>query len=176
MATTPRVIDSTSSRCRGIEVRELLRVPTELGLAHRFGTLPETGDQWRRLEGGRFEREPFDLVGDDPADALDLGVALLAATLGPGAEVVEVEHHEAGSAVHLGRDVARDGDVDEQERAAGAAGHHVDDQRRCDQRCAGPGARDRHIGVGEHGGQLVEARRRGPRCAAPAPRHAPACG
>ena len=106
-----------------IEARQLGGVAGQLGLAQLLGPLVQRTDQRCRRAGGGDRGEPVDLVADDAVDGRDLVGASVDAGLGEAAQVVDVEERDAGQVVHRRIDVAGDGDVHDQQRAATALGH-----------------------------------------------------
>ena len=108
---------STASRCGVVEVGEAGGEPVELGGANLLGGPVHRCDQRRRLAGRRLDEEALDLLGDDDADAFGLGGTLRQATVGPVAQVVEVGQRDAVEVGHRRVDVARHGDVDDEQRA-----------------------------------------------------------
>ena len=90
-----------------------------------------------------------------------LGGALGDAAGGPVAQVVEVEQGDAGELGDGGVDVAGHGDVDDEQRAAGAWPRSTDVGARSTTD-AGAGGREQHVGVGERARPARRTARPGP--------------
>ena len=76
------------------------------------------GDERCGLAGGRFDLEPLDVFPHDGAGALGLGGTMAESTVGPVAQVVEIEHRDTGQVGDAGLDVAWHGDVDDVQRTS----------------------------------------------------------
>ena len=107
-----------------VELAEAGAEPLDLGLAHRLGPIAQRHDHRGDLAGRRGAEVALELVVDDRPHAGDLALAGRGADRGEGAEVVHVEEGDAGELTDGGVDVAGHGDVDDQQRAAGAGVEH----------------------------------------------------
>jgi hypothetical protein len=102
------------------------------------------------------ERERADLVFDDGEAAGDFLFAAGAGFAGDGFEGVDVVEVDPGDVIDGWVDVAGDGDIDDEERAAAAAAEGREDEIRVDDGVRGGGRADDDVGFGDFGGPCVE--------------------
>ena len=114
-----RVTASSRSRSSSGSEREL----RELGGADLLGVGAQRRDRRHDLERGPPLAEPLGLLDDEPLGDLGLGAAAGERLGDDSLEVVDVVEEAAVELVHGRVDVTRDGDVDEEERAAPPRGH-----------------------------------------------------
>ena len=158
----------------GVERRQPAGVAIELARAHLLGPLVEQGDQRRRLPGGRLEAELLDLLGDDLAHPFRLGGPQGEAPVGPVAEVVEVEQRDARQLADGALDVARHGDVDDEQRRRRRNGRRRRSRDRAPARRTRCTSAPRRTRRGRRGSGRTRRSRRPP--ARPAGRHARGSG
>ena len=95
----------------------------ELGGADLLGVGAQRRDRRHDVERGAPLAEALGLLDDEPLGHLGLGAPAGERLGDDRLEVVDVVEEAAVELVHRGIDVARDGDVDEEERACGGARH-----------------------------------------------------
>ncbi len=99
-----------------VEVGELGAEALELLSADVDAELVQAGDQRRDLARGALVAVALDLGRQDLADLADLAPAQVGGALRVVLQVVEVEQRHVGDVAHAGIDVARQGDVEDQQR------------------------------------------------------------
>ena len=128
-----RVISSTHARASGRRIRrergQLEVQALELGAADVLELLPERDD--RRDGAARTEprAEPADFLGDDGLGAQDLARAAREVFADRRLQVVDVVEEDLLDFTGRRLDVARHGDVDDEERTVAARPHHGLDVR-----------------------------------------------
>ena len=162
-AMRPRVRASTASRLRGSSGQLALEAG-QLGLAHVLGPVVQRAEDRCQPRVPAAVEVAVDLLGHDRPHQLGLSGPGLAATVGPGGEVLDVEDGDARELGGAALDVTGHHDVQHQERARGAAGHDRGHQVVVDDGQLGPGARDDDVGGRELVGQQDGSPRPGRRC------------
>ena len=108
---------TTRSCARGRGASSFGRKPRELGGAELLGPLAQRGDERRDLAGRALDPEALELLGDDLAHLARPRVRRCCSDCSPERlEVVDVEQRHAEDLADARVDVARHGDVDDEQR------------------------------------------------------------
>jgi hypothetical protein len=117
----------------GIELVELGAEPFELARAHTLAELAQRRDERGDFASRPVGAVPLDLGGEDLTHLADLPPAPLRGTLRIVLEVVEVEEGHVVDFTHARIDVARERNIDDEQRSPAAARHHHLDGRAFDE-------------------------------------------
>ena len=148
----------------------------DLGPADLVGALAQIDEQRHHVERAAPLEERADLLLDDAFRGGSFPLPLAEVRLGDRLHVVEVVEEDAGHLPGVLGDVARHGDVDEEERPPAARGLRRLDVVAVNDHARGPGAADDDVGLRELAAEGLErgrrARRAQPRAVRPSRRSA----
>ena len=123
------------------------------------GARVQGGDRRGHVLGGHPAVEARQLGAQDALDPARLGLASREVALDQRLQVVHVVEAGGGDLAAARLDVARHGEVDQQQRPAAAHGHHLGERLALDHVVGGARGGDDDVGVGQLLGQLLEAHR-----------------
>ena len=175
-STMRRVISSTRARASGGRPDELRFEPRQLRLADRLEPLAERDDGGDDLARLHPRGEPRHFLFDDRFGALELPAAPGEVLVDDRPQVVDVVEEHLIEVPDGRLDVARHGDVDDEERPVAPRPHGLLDPRPSEHRIRRPGRGDHDVGGGQ---RVVEPVPAGPplrRAASPGPAPSPASG
>ncbi len=172
---TARARASTRSRSASVSESQCGALRAEQVVDDRVACVLERGDRRRRGAGSAPALEAVDLGAEDRPRRGDVRLARRAVARDARLDVVEVEQRHAADVAHRRLDVARDGEVDDHERAPGPPRHRAPHHGRVDQRVRARRRGDDEVRGGEVGLEVVERDRAGRRGARSRPR-ARGCG
>ena len=156
---TVRAMASTRSRSRGDADSHLPAFSLHDLAGDLAGEGAHGGQRRQHLQRPQPHREALDLLLDDPLGAAGLALTDLAVAVGHRLQVVDVIQRDALDLGAGGIDVAGNGQVDQQQRAAVALLMTSAISRGLEQEVRRGGRGDDDVGPQQRLGQLVEGRR-----------------
>ena len=136
--------------------RRQLEVQTfELGAPDRFEPLSQRDDRRNRAPRSEPRGEPLDFFADNRIGACDLARAPREVLANRCLQIVDVVQEHLLDLAGRRLDIARNGDIDDEQRPVPSGAHHRFDVRPCQNRRRGSGRGDDDVGRAEHGVELV---------------------
>ena len=152
------------------QAAELGLEPRELGLADAFEALPQRHDRRHDLARLQPRRKARDFLVDDRLGARELGAPPRQVLADDRLQIVHVVEEDLIQIADRGLDIARQGDVDDEERPVPPRAHRLLDRRSRQHGFGRAGGGDDDVGGDERRRAAPATARRGPRAGAPGAR------
>ena len=156
---TARAIVAIRSRSASLRLSQRPSFSARIRSTISVGAVAQRGNRRHDRQRRKPAFEPVLLGLEDRLHPPGLGLAAARVALDDLLEVVDVVQRHAGDLTALGLDVARDRDVDQQQRPLLAAGHHLFEPVALDDVVGRVGRGDDDVGLAQLVGKFLEADR-----------------